>query len=307
MPHRTNIEWCDFASNPLRAEFGGVRGWSCAKVSPGCKACYAEAINNRFGTKQDYTAANARAATHFIDEKELRHILTFRPRGPFKSDRDRPAVFPCDMTDMFGEWVPDEHLDRIFAAFALRPDVDFLCLTKRAERMHAYCADDPIRRGWLIGKAADSFPGGLPTSNGYFGPTAEWVWPLSNVWLGVSAEDQQRADERIPWLLKTPAAVRFISAEPLLGPIDFSSARQWIGYSGEVSPSLDWVIVGCESGHGRRPMQTEWAANIAEDCKAAGVAMFMKQMVVNGKVSGELGEFPEYLMVREFPSCNERV
>src|SRR5687767_15153587 len=135
MPHKTDIEWCDFASNPLRASVNGQRGWSCVKVSPECAACYAETINKRFGTKLAYNQRDNASVEHFIDEKELRHILTFKPKPPYKNGRERPVVFPFDMTDVFGEWVTDDTLDLMFAAFVWRSDCDWLVLTKRAERL----------------------------------------------------------------------------------------------------------------------------------------------------------------------------
>lgn len=338
MPHRTNIEWADYSSNPLRAEIDGKRGWSCAKISPGCLSCYAETINNRFGTQLDYTVANAHKVKHYLDEKELRHILTFRPKGPYKGGKTRPGVFPFDMTDVFAEHIPDELIDRCFAAFALRPDVDFMVLTKRAERMYRYFARHDVGLRWWRLMPVEQRPAIVEQAQ-------QWTaHGLPNIQLGVSAEDQQRADERIPWLLKTPAAVRFVSAEPLLGPVDFSrwledaiecedcgpapatvtlpldsdTVQEYCKHCHELDPDassticgtdpqLDWVIVGSESGHGRRPMKTEWAASIASDCKAGGVAFFMKQMEVDGKVSGDLGLFPTDLQAREFPQCVARL
>jgi protein gp37 len=159
-------------------------------------------------------------------------------------------------------------------------------------------------------------------------------WPLSNVWLGVSVEDQQRADERIPALLRTPAAVRFLSVEPQLGPVDLTSIGSWRGEPlsaleeqvGHVErPPVDWVIVGGESGPGARPFHLEWARTIVEQCKAAGVAVFVKQLGADpiegtdhrsdhpdpdllryplhllNKKGGDPLEWPPDLRVREFP------
>jgi len=108
MPHRTSIGWADYSSNPLKARFsdedGTVRqGWSCVKTSPACASCYAEVINKRFGTKLGYKASDNDQAEHYVDGKELRHILRFRPKGPFKNGRGRPAVFIVDMSDLFQE------------------------------------------------------------------------------------------------------------------------------------------------------------------------------------------------------------
>jgi hypothetical protein len=149
------------------------------------------------------------------------------------------------------------------------------------------------------------------------------LWPLPNVWLGVSAEDQQRADERIPDLLATPAAVRFVSAEPLLGPLDL---RRWLEHSCSIcrtfgvedvtrcGPRIDWVIVGGESGHGARPCDLAWIRSIVEQCRDAGVACFVKQLgadpidglagcsVWQGTRKGsDMADWPDDLRVREFP------
>lgn len=316
MPSRTSIEWCDYSSNALRAEHNGKKGWQCAKVSPGCLNCYSETIDGRFGLGLGYTTANARKATHYVDEKELRHMLAFRPKGPFKGGATRPRVFVGDMTDIFGDWNSDETLDRLFAAFALRSDVDWQVLTKRAERMHKYLSRHDVGLRWWRLMPITNRPAIIEvpqhwTANG-----------LPNVWCGVSAEDQQRADERIPWLLKTPAAVRFISAEPLLGPIDLRQAH----VTKERLPNwpnatrVGLCIVGGESGHGARECDLAWIRSIVDQCKAAGVACFVKQVGSNPRdVSGNRGpnagpfrvkhskggdpaEWPESLRVREFPS-----
>jgi protein gp37 len=147
-------------------------------------------------------------------------------------------------------------------------------------------------------------------------------WPLPNVWLGVSVENQHFADERIPLLLQTPAAVRFISAEPLLGPIElerggFALHRPVKSPSGTRWPGLDWVIVGGESGSKARPFDLAWARSIVAQCKAAGVPVFVKQLGSNptcehcgdaiavfgprNRKGGDINEFPQELRVREFP------
>lgn len=125
-------------------------------------------------------------------------------------------------------------------------------------------------------------------------------WPLPNVWLGVSVEDQQRADLRIPALLDTPAAVRFLSCEPLLGPVDLTRIRRI-----PVGGSIAWVIVGGESGAGARPMELDWARTLVEQCKAAYVPVFVKQLGsvwAGGGHGGDMGAWPADLRVREFPS-----
>jgi protein gp37 len=152
--------------------------------------------------------------------------------------------------------------------------------------------------------------------------------PLANVWLGVSVEDQARADERIPLLLQTPSAVRFISAEPLLGSVDLRSGGDvtevgyidWLrGFDGSDPPipRLDWVIVGGESGPGARPFHIEWARAIVTQCQAAHVPVFVKQLgadprdphwdmggmvTLRDRKGGDPSEWPEDLRVREFPA-----
>ena len=188
--------------------------------------------------------------TPFLDEKELRAIHWSRKIAGKR-------VFIGDMTDIFGEWVPDLMIAELWTTFSQRPDVTFQVLTKRAERM---------RRLW-----------------------AEDMPPLPNVWNGVSVEDQQRADERIPHLLQTPAAVRFISAEPLLGPIDLK----------ENISNLDWVIVGGESGPKFRACDVAWITAIVDQCRDASVPVFVKQDA--HRLPGQQGRIPDEYFIHEFP------
>jgi protein gp37 len=273
MGSKTKIEWTATVNsdgtvtpgsswNPIRArtgheDFEGVRvGWHCEKVSPGCANCYAERINRRVGTRERYGKG---VAESFLDEKMLTAPLRWRkPR----------RVFVCSMSDLFGNWVPDEWLDRIFAVMALAPQHTFQVLTKRSARMREYMGR---------GKDSEAFKpiweaAGRPKS---------LKWPPPNVWLGVSAEDQPRLDERGPDLLETPAAVRFVSAEPLLGSLDLNRkelvCKTWRrGFT--IGRYLDWVIVGGESGPGARPMDIAWARDIVEQCREDRVACFVKQL-----------------------------
>jgi protein gp37 len=145
------------------------------------------------------------------------------------------------MGDLFHDDCPIEWIDRVFDVMARAPQHTFQVLTKRAARLREYT----LRR----------------TSS-----------PLANVWLGVSTERQKEADERIPLLLAAPAAVRFISAEPLLGPLNISDYMRRTAV-----PRLNWIIVGGESGHGARPMKPEWAESLRDQCDRSGVAFFFKQ------------------------------
>ncbi len=200
------------------------------------------------------------------------------------------------MSDLFHEDVPDEFLDRVFAVMALSPQHIFMVLTKRPGRMREYFQgiddSDPEHgpRADRICEALYSFARWPDISEHGFPTTGEW--PLLNVWLGVSVEDQAAADERIPWLLDTPAAVRFLSCEPLLGPVALTSLACWRsrdgldgGESWEQEPvvpghmdGLHWVIAGGESGRHARPMDLAWARSLRDQCAAAGVPFFMKQL-----------------------------
>jgi protein gp37 len=196
-------------------------------------------------------------------------------------------IFVNSMSDLFHESVPDGWIDRIFAVMALSPQHTFQVLTKRPERMRTYCSDDAtlgrlLRAAngiaTLLGGRADGFvtqdPDGLTGVK------------LPNVQLGVSVEDQKTADERIPLLLQTPAEVRFISAEPLLGAIRLANANEETGkWDDWIDPkeshlgqsTLDWVIVGGESGPGARPMHPDWVRSLRDQCVAGGVPFFFKQ------------------------------
>jgi protein gp37 len=213
-------------------------------------------------------------------------------------------IFVCAHGDLFHESVPDEWIDRVFAAMALAPQHEFQVLTKRAERMRRYLTENI--GSFDTGHAAGRIATIIETNSDKFGlervsvgplphlPAGTRWWPLANVWLGVSVEDQRAADERIPHLLATPAAVRFLSVEPLLGPVDLrdlnvstpTGQEQWDALdridAAEAEPSspattIDWVIVGGESGKGARPMHPDWVRTIRDQCAAAGVPFFFKQ------------------------------
>lgn len=171
-------------------------------------------------------------------------------------------VLVNSMSDLFHPGVPDEFLDRIFGLMALCQKHTFLLPTKRPERAKEYLSlhgrDRLVRIEAHKIRARETCP----------------LWPLPNVWMGTSVEDQKAADQRIPLLLETPAAVRWISAEPLLGPVDLSVAActGWVGLKG-----LLWVVVGGESGPGARPMHADWARSLRDQCQGAGVPFLFKQ------------------------------
>lgn len=311
MPSRTGIEWCSYSSNPLKLKLrkSGKLVDACVLRSEGCRFCYALGITRRFWPKEEgpfpgYTAKLLKMGDPVLCEDELRHMLTFQPRPPYNSGQDRPRVFVGDMTDMFGDWVPFELLDRLFAIFALRPDVDWQLLTKRPERMAQYLTADPAKRcdnvSWAISGIVKEHGDPQDARNAYQRRHyPEVVYPLlPNVWLGTSVEDQERADERIPQLLKCPAAVRFLSCEPLLGavaifgpckyhapvkegdlPVDCSECD---GFGNSplmtLGDRLHWVIVGGESGPGARACRVDWVRSLVAQCKASEVACFVKQL-----------------------------
>jgi protein gp37 len=263
MAEKTTIAWTESSWNPLRArrpdgegEGPPIVGWSCVRVSPGCTHCYAATMNRRLGTGLDYTVPDNARVQHFISEKQLREPLGWKkPR----------RVFVCSMTDLFGEWVTDEQILRVWTVMHAAPQHTFQVLTKRPERARSILS----RLAWATPTQAERDAGARGFQAHLNGAPAE---PLPNVWLGVSAEDQQRADERIPILLDTPAAVRWVSAEPLIGGIDFCGIGGCC-----TAPGLDWIVTGGESGPGARPMDLAWARSIRDQCAAAGVAYFHKQ------------------------------
>jgi protein gp37 len=206
-------------------------------------------------------------------------------------------IFVNSMSDLFHEAVPDEFIDRIFAVMARAPHHTFQVLTKRPERMRSYIQAADISVLAPLGRAIQAIPGHRP---------AAYSWPLPNVWLGVSCEDQQRADERIPLLLQTPAALRFVSAEPLIGPIRFKQQnpdgfwppnaaqpdvawlrhRDWPDDFQYWTTGLGWVIVGGESGPGARPCDVAWLRSIVKQCQMGRVPVFVKQVGAVPRLTG---------------------
>jgi len=317
-PHTRGETW-----NPLAG---------CSIVSPGCTNCYAMRMAARIvrmsrgPTHYDGTTRMVRDNPVWTGKVKLapEHILL----KPLKAKAPR-TYFVNSMSDLFHEDVPDEWIDRVFAVMALTPHHTFLVLTKRAERMKAYVTRDNsdayvrfYEQHWR-GPDSEWCKDGPHLS--YLHPRAFPDWPLSNLWLGVSAERQQEADARIPDLLATPAAVRFVSAEPLLGPIRFdhiptaclakgaacchgnawldslrgiqacerAGAYAWPNKTG-MPRGLDWIIVGGESGPGARPMALEWARAIRDQCARFDVPFFMKQVDKKQPI-------PADLEVRQWP------
>ncbi|WP_292974998.1 phage Gp37/Gp68 family protein [Mycobacterium sp.] len=244
MSDKTGIEWTDATWNPVTG---------CDKVSPGCDHCYAETIAHRFDGTKAYPNG---------------FRVTLRPERvnqPIRWRRPR-RIFVNSMSDLFHDQVPTPWLAEFFAVMAATPRHTYQILTKRHGRMRILL-NEPGFAAMVIDRARGKSDG------------AHTEWPLPNVWLGVSTENQRWADIRIPALLDTPAAVRFISAEPLLGPIDLQLAvdpERGNGFWSSVS-RLHWVIAGGESGPGARPMHPDWARSLRDQCETAGVPFLFKQ------------------------------
>lgn len=338
MAQLTQIEWTDMVWNFLRG---------CRRVSEGCTNCYAErqAIRHA-GPGGSYeglvkSTPNGPRWTGKLSYHEDILLAPLRRKKPTK-------YFVNSMSDLFYQEVTDEMLDKAFAVMSLTPQHTYQILTKRPERAYEYLAN---RGSWPLLTMMESLMSKEERANGPRSRTAfakrlggvelsEIDWPLRNVWLGVSCEDQKTADKRIPLLLKTPAAVRWVSAEPLLGPIDFhvwlpdewsGGARQDAPYGD--TPPLDWIVVGGESGPHSRPFDVAWATEIVRQCKSTDVPVFVKQIGAKPYNSGgdpwkspgsivvpvdsnvrtinfrdkkgaDVGEWPPHINVRQMPEVS---
>lgn len=316
MPSKTEISWTEQTWNPIAG---------CSVVSPGCKRCYAMKMARRLelmgsatyaGLTQQSAAGPVWTGKIAVNESTM--------LAPLK--RKKPTMyFVNSMSDLFHESVPVEVIDRVFAVMEHCRQHTYQVLTKRSDRMRAY-----------LTARKNAAPIMVPLGNGLLEqhPFNNEMQVPPHIWLGVSVEDQKRADERIRDLLATPAAVRFLSCEPLLGPVSLEQAWhgenalesecwgdcawcekglpplhncQWNNQSeadeAKGRSGIDWVIVGGESGPGARPMANEWAQSIVDQCKAASVPVFVKQLSSGGaKAIKDIDQFPEGLRVREWPT-----
>lgn len=230
----------------------------CTKVSPACDFCYAESWAKRTGHPELWSGDRRRTAAANW-QKPHKWNLQAAAVG------ERHRVFCCSLADVFDNQVPAQWRHDLWHMIQQTPHLDWLLLTKRPQNI-AKMLPDPET-------------GTNPWGEG---------WP--NVWLGMTAENQTEYDRRIRALLDVPAWVRFLSCEPLLGPIDLN-----------LKGGIDWVIAGAESGSKARPMATVWAHYLLNQCKTVGTSFFMKQMVVDGKLTKNIDEFPDDLRVREYP------
>lgn len=334
--NRTSIEWCrtynpngtfteGHTVNPLRFRPHGSERTTtmCQKVSPGCANCYAAGITRRFWPKDanvpfpGYTAPGLQTGNFVLDESKLHAVL--RHRKPTR-------LFWGDMTDNFQEGIPDVFLDKCFAVCALTPHITHMFLTKRPERMRYYIAER-ARNESTTGHRCPRWPHILNTADFTTRAGGPWEkhrgevialaarlqrketgWPLPNVWCGTSVEDRKHGLPRIDVLRQVPAAVRFLSIEPLLEDL------------GKINlEGIHWVLIGGESGPGARRFNVEWMRSLIAQCKAAGVACFAKQLgslpveptstpgftekivkLASAK-GGDWNEWPADLRVRQFP------
>jgi protein gp37 len=299
MADHTKISWADATWNVITG---------CSVHSAGCTNCYAMRLAgtrlkhdpSRIGLTRRSKAGPVWTGEVRFNEKWLLQ--------PFRWKRPR-TIFVCAHADLFHEDVPDEWIDRVFAVMALCPQHTFQVLTKRSVRMQAYCTSRfESEHGIMMLEDAICAIDGFGSDAG-----GDPYQPFPNVWLGVSVEDQRAAEKRIPDLLFTPAAVRWISAEPLLGPVNLT--RLSIPVNGHLSAltgnwsswpirhtrdgavlcmmkdtaKLDWVVCGGESGPDARPMHPDWARSLRDQCAAAGVMFHFKQWgnYAPGEVAGE--------------------
>jgi protein gp37 len=317
MSEKSKIAWTDHTFNP----------WiGCTKVSPGCTNCYAESRDKRWAGGKHWGKGAPRQLTSAKnwdlplkwnrDAELINEAIRNTDYEPVseKPGEVLPLVFCASLADWLDDEVPIEWLADLLALIHATPNLIWQLLTKRPENFFSRISDAhtvvaPQAKRWHLGE----FP--------------------KNVWIGITAEDQQRADERIPKLLEIPAAVRFLSCEPLLGEIDLTRVAPYIlngdesnpGYidafsafcyhpktcslksSGTRPEGISWVITGCESKGKKAGRNAEHyerdALSIIEQCRAAGVPVFNKQMPIDGNVSHEPDEWPEALRAREFPTA----
>lgn len=273
----SKIEWCDHTFNPWEG---------CTKVSPGCAHCYAETRNARWNggkapnwgpgaPRRRTSEANWRKPLAWNREAERAFLSAAHSTAPGKRIvSPRPRVFCASLADWLDDEVPIEWLAELLDLIRQTPALDWLLLTKRPENWHkrllaAWCFSD------LVVMECDRL------LNSSIRETRAWIdqWlgyrkEPSNIWIGTTVEDQKRADERIPELLKIPARVRFLSCEPLLSDLNL---RRWLVQDHHPEPNIHWVIAGGESGLGARPMHPDWARSLRDQCAAAGVPFLFKQ------------------------------
>jgi len=344
MADKSKIQWTEATWNPVIG---------CQRVSEGCRNCYAETQAKRIALMHPGSAYNGVLRIDPVSTQPLPMwngtALTMPDRldQPLRWEKPR-LIFVNSMSDLFHKDVPFEFIAAVFGVMAATPRHTFQLLTKRPERALEFFqwlgerpwpgSERDSRVWWCAHHAREQgtevFMRGSddrsPHSNRNV--ALDTPWPLPNVWLGVSCENQETAEERIPLLLKCPAAVHWVSAEPLLGPIDFGKADPvWSEDAGRFV-RVDWVVVGGESGAGARTCRAEWLRSIVHQCMRAGVSVFVKQLgaayedpengiagaalargmnaetrslvshVLRHPKGGDIEEWPVGLRVREWPT-----
>jgi protein gp37 len=299
----TRIAYPDATWNPVIG---------CTKAIAGCAHCFAERMASRLAAIATSDAARGddpgRTANYqqvvndkgrwngtvFLDESAL--TIPLRWKKPRR-------ILVESMGDLFHESVPVEFIDRVFAVMALCPQHTFLILTKRPGRAGKLLRDlagNANHHRYNVDKVY-GFAAGLQFEQAICGSRP---WPLPNVWLGTSVENQETADDRIPHLLRCPAVVQFLSIEPLLEPIYLHCAH---GFCSCDTAKAHWAIVGCESGPHRRPCDLQWVRDLRDQCAASGVPLFVKQLDIDGKVEHDITLFPADLRIRQMPKVNRYV
>ena len=252
---KTKIPWATDVWNPTVG---------CTKVSAGCKNCYAERIFERFHPGEKFSNV------HYLPGKIDDPLYWKRPR----------RIFVDSMSDLFHRSIDQPTIAKVFAIMAVARWHTYMILTKRPERMIDILGNLAFDKDIELWQEQICFEQGWCSQ--------DFEYPLPNVWLGVSVEDQKTADERIQLLLQTPAAVRFVSVEPMLEEVDLDKyeflCETWSKGGITIGTYLDWVIAGCESGPGARPMDLDWARSLRDQCQAASAPFFLKQAQIDGKL-----------------------
>ncbi|MFI1194040.1 DUF5131 family protein [Micromonospora sp. NPDC020750] len=290
----TSIEWADKTWNPLLG---------CERVSSGCDGCYAiTTATIRAGNPHPKVAAAFAGLTERRDGRldwtgriNLLDDRLTQPLGWKKPQR----IFVNSQSDLFHKAVPDYFIAKVFAVMSVASQHTFQLLTKRHGRMRSLLSSPAFQR--LVADTAPLYAAGNPD---LAQDNVLSVWPLPNVHLGVSVEDQKAANLRIPALIDTPAAVRWLSCEPLLGPVDLDRTDK----DALVDGGISWVVVGGESGPKARPMHPDWARSLRDQCIASEVPFFFKQtgsvlareLGIPGK-GDEWNHLPAEFQIRETP------
>jgi len=326
--NRTDIEWTTYTSNPIRAYHleTGKRGWFCVHASDGCANCYAERWNGFRGNGLTFIQPNARKVRFELDTRELESWIRCKESG---------TVFVCDMCDLFLPEIPEWMIAAVFGAMSLAGHLTFQVLTKRAKRMRELlsrwtlqdCINALSRTDFVLDSRHSARIARQMAELGR-DPQSE-AWPLQNVWCGVSAENQRALNERGEELANTPAVLRFLSCEPLLGPLRFGTliGRNSCGHCGrfvdawtndgfqalcpycahhdsfwKARQSVHWVIGGGESGPAARPCHPEWARGLRDQCQAirpvGRVRFFWKQWGEWAPQRNEPFQPREYVLLR---------